>query len=184
VNTQWSGHYAARVQGPRNDAIKQILRLTQRPEVISFAGGLPAAELFPRDRVAEATQKLLAGDQALAALQYGIPEGYVPLRQMIADEMRALGASVTPDNILITSGSQQSLDLIGKVLINPGDRIVVEQPTYLGMLQAWRLYGAQYVTVVTDDCGIVPDALESALQSGPSKLIYLVPNFQNPTGVT
>ncbi len=184
MNTQWAVHYAARVQGPRNDAIKQILRLTQRPEVISFAGGLPAAELFPKERIAEATRKVLAGDQALAALQYSIPEGYPPLRQMIADEMGVLGTRVTPDNILVTSGSQQSLDLIGKVLVDPGDRIVVEQPTYLGMLQAWRLYGAQYVTVATDDCGIIPEALEGALQSGPAKLIYLVPNFQNPTGIT
>lgn len=184
MTRQWANHYASRVQHERNDAIKQILRLTQRPEVISFAGGLPAAELFPREQVIEATRRVLVGERGMAALQYSIPEGHPPLRQMIADETRHENVAVQAENVLISSGSQQSLDLIGKLLIDPGDRILVEEPTYLGMLQAWRIYGARYETVATDECGLIPEALEEALRSGPAKLIYLVPNFQNPTGVT
>ncbi|RPI34825.1 MAG: PLP-dependent aminotransferase family protein, partial [Chloroflexota bacterium] len=117
------------------------------------------------------------------ALQYGTTEGYLPLREMIARHSARYGIEVTPDNIMITSGSQQALDLLGKVFINPGDRILVESPTYLGALQAWNVYGAEYVAVPSDDNGMITDALEEALRAGP-KFIYVLPNFQNPTGVT
>jgi 2-aminoadipate transaminase len=184
MDTQWSDKFAARVRGERSSAIKDILKLTQRPEIISFAGGLPAAELFPRERVIEATQRLLRSDSGFAALQYGIAEGYVPLREMIARQTALAGVPATVDNVLVTSGSQQSLDLLGKVFIDPGDRILVEEPTYLGMLQCWKMYGAAYDSVASDDCGLIPEALEQALKAGPAKLIYLAPTFQNPTGVT
>jgi 2-aminoadipate transaminase len=117
------------------------------------------------------------------ALQYGSTEGYLPLREMIARHTGRYGISITAQNILITSGSQQALDLIGKVFINPGDRILVEEPTYLGALQAWNAYGAEYVTVPMDENGMITDELENALRSGV-KFIYVLPNFQNPTGVT
>src|SRR5207253_8758618 len=117
------------------------------------------------------------------ALQYGASEGYTPLREMIARHTERYSLRITPDNVLITSGSQQALDLLGKVLINPGDRILVESPTYLGALQAWSAYGAEYVSVPLDEDGMNTDALEGALRTGP-KFIYALPNFQNPAGVT
>jgi 2-aminoadipate transaminase len=122
-------------------------------------------------------------DRGAQALQYGSTEGYTPLREMIARHTARLGIEVTPENIMITSGSQQALDLLGKIFINHGDRILVEAPTYLGALQAWNIYGAEYVTVRSDDDGMVTDEIEAALRTGP-KFIYVLPNFQNPTGVT
>jgi 2-aminoadipate transaminase len=122
-------------------------------------------------------------DFGAQALQYSTTEGYPPLREMISRHTARYGINITPDNVLITSGSQQALDLIGKVFINPGDRILVEEPTYLGALQAWNAYGAEYVTVPMDEDGMITDELEGALRTGP-KFIYVLPNFQNPTGVT
>jgi 2-aminoadipate transaminase len=118
-----------------------------------------------------------------AAFQYGSTEGYYPLRDLIARHTTRYGLNITPENILITSGSQQGLDLIGRIFINPGDRILVEEPTYLGALQAWNAYGAEYVSVPVDRDGMRMDALEAALRTGP-KFIYVLPNFQNPSGVT
>jgi len=180
----WTDKLAVRVQGEPSRVINDILKLTQRPEIISFAGGLPAAEFFPRERILEATRKIMESDQAFAALQYGIPEGLIPLREMIARQANAVGIPADVDNILITSGSQQSLDLSGKVFIDPGDRIIVENPTYLGILQSWKMYQADFVPVQADELGIIPEELEKALKAGPAKLIYLVVNFQNPTGIT
>jgi 2-aminoadipate transaminase len=133
--------------------------------------------------VKEAAARLMDGEQATVALQYHPTEGYLPLRQMLATQMQDLGVPCTAENILITSGSQQSIDLLGKVLINPGDKVIVEKPTFLGFLQAWGIYGADFVSVETDDDGIIPESLAAALQQG-IKAIYLIPNFQNPTGVT
>jgi 2-aminoadipate transaminase len=132
--------------------------------------------------VADAAARVLA-EHGSQALQYGTTEGYRPLREMLAHNMARYGLNITADNILITSGSQQALDLLGKVFINPGDRILVEAPTYLGALQAWNSYGAEYVPVTTDEDGMDTASLEAALRSGP-KFIYALPNFQNPTGVT
>jgi 2-aminoadipate transaminase len=165
-----------------SSAIREILKFTQAPDVISFAGGLPAPEVFPVEAFKKACQNVLDkfGSQAL---QYSPTEGYLPLREMIVRHTKRFGLNVNPDNVLITSGSQQALDLLGKILINPGDRILVESPTYLGALQAWNSYGAEYVAVPFDDMGMRTDALEEALRLGP-KFIYVLPNFQNPTGVT
>jgi 2-aminoadipate transaminase len=162
--------------------IRELLKLTEQPDIISFAGGLPAPELFPEDEVGEATKRVLR-DHGSQALQYGTTEGYGPLREMIARHTSRYGLHVTAENVLITSGSQQALDLLGKVFIDPGDHILTESPTYLGALQAWNAYGAEYITVPTDDDGMVTDQLESALRAGP-KFIYVLPNFQNPGGVT
>jgi 2-aminoadipate transaminase len=166
-----------------SSAIREILKFTQQPDIISFAGGLPAPELFPVQEVIEATHRVLE-QQGSQALQYTVTEGYPPLREMIVRHIRRYGIYCAPENVLITSGSQQALDLIGKLLINPGDKIAVEEPTYLGALQAWNAYQAQYVTVATDDEGMIPDALEAVLKSHPIKFIYALPNFQNPTGIT
>ena len=182
MSTPWSHRYAFRTAKIKSSAIRELLKLTQKPEIISFAGGLPAGELFPTERFAEACKKVLA-DNARLALQYGPTEGYQPLRETIAQNLNRYGIPASPDNVLITSGSQQALDLIAKLLINRGDQILTEAPTYLGALQAFNVFGARYVTVPIDRDGIRTDMLEEALRSGP-KFMYLLPNFQNPGGVT
>ena len=138
--------------------------------------------MFPTDRFREACCRVLETN-AKAALQYGATEGYEPLREMIARHTSRYGIAANPENVLITSGSQQALDLIGKLLINPGDRVLVEAPTYLGALQAFNVYGAEYVSVPSDEDGIRTDKLEKPLRSGP-KFMYVLPNFQNPGGTT
>jgi 2-aminoadipate transaminase len=166
----------------RSSAVRELLKLTELPDVISFAGGLPAPETFPVDRFAAAFNKVMA-DHGARALQYGTTEGYTPLREMIARRSTRYGINIELDNVLITSGSQQALDLIGKVFINPGDHILVERPTYLGALQAWNAYQAEYVSADIDDDGYVTSSLDARIRTGP-KFIYALPNFQNPSGVT
>ena len=180
--TPWAHRYANRTKTVKSSVIRELLKLTQRPEVISFAGGLPAPEVFPVARFQEACHHVLA-TQASIALQYGPTEGYRPLRELIVEQMARYGILATVDNVMITSGSQQALDLIAKLLINRGDRILTECPTYLGALQAFDLFGAEYVTVPIDDDGLQSSRLEEALRSGP-KFMYILPNFQNPGGVT
>jgi 2-aminoadipate transaminase len=166
----------------RSSAIRELLKLTEQPDIISFAGGLPAPEVFPIAEFQEASRRILA-EHAPQALQYSTTEGYRPLREMIARHTARYGIVVEADNILITSGSQQALDLIGKVFINPGDHLLVEKPTYVGALQAWNAYQAEYATVALDDQGMQTEALEAALRVGV-KFIYVLPNFHNPAGVT
>jgi 2-aminoadipate transaminase len=182
VSTIWESRYAQRNQRMGRSIIRELLKLGMQPDVISFAGGLPAPELFPLERCQEAACKLFAehGEQAM---QYGPTEGYLPLRQFICDQMARYGIAASPANVLITHGSQQALDVIGKLLVNPGDRVLVEEPTYLGALQAWNAYQADYVGVPTDDDGLCTDQLEAALRTGP-KFMYILPNFQNPGGTT
>jgi 2-aminoadipate transaminase len=182
MQTQWEHRYAARTQKMKGSAIRELLKLTENPEIISFAGGMPAPEVFPTAEFAEACAFVLKERSALA-LQYGTTEGYTPLREMIAEESAQNGLQVSPENILITSGSQQALDLIGKIFVNRGDHILVESPTYLGALQAWNAYGAEYVAVRSDDNGMCTAELEKGLRCGP-KFIYALPNFQNPGGTT
>jgi 2-aminoadipate transaminase len=182
MSIMWSSRYALRTQGMSGSAIREVLKLTQQPEVISFAGGLPAAEYFPVERFQEACDRVLS-KQAHQALQYSTTEGYPPLRELIADQLCRYGIGVSADNVMITSGSQQALSLIGALLINPGEHVLVEQPTYLGALQAFAAYQARYVGVPTDDNGICTDQVPEALRHGP-KFMYILPNFQNPAGVT
>ncbi len=182
MDTPWDHRYAQRTQRMKSSTIRELLKLTEDPDVISFAGGLPAPDVFPVEEFSAACGHVLK-ELGAQALQYGSTEGYLPLREMIARHTARYGISVAAENILITSGSQQALDLLGKVFINRGDRILVEEPTYLGALQAWSAYGAEYVTVPMDENGMVTDALDNALRSGV-KFIYVLPNFQNPTGVT
>ncbi|MFW6182972.1 MAG: PLP-dependent aminotransferase family protein [Chloroflexota bacterium] len=183
MTTPWNQRYAQRMQWMGSSIIRELLKLTEQPDVISFAGGLPAPELFPLSAFGEAMQKVLR-EKGAQALQYSTTEGYRPLREFIAERVRLYGIPASVDNILITSGSQQALDLIGKLLINPGDLILTEAPTYLGALQAWRAYQAEFVTVPIDDDGLCCEQeLESALCTGP-KFMYVLPNFHNPGGVT
>jgi len=182
MHTLWDDRFALRTDGIKSSAIRELLKLTALPDVISFAGGLPAPDLFPIERFREASEVVLTemGDRAL---QYGTTEGYQPLREMIANNAAKYGIIISADNVLITTGSQQALDLLGRIFINRGDRILVESPTYLGALQAWNAYGVKYVTIPFDEDGMQTDLLESRLRTG-LKFIYVLPNFQNPTGVT
>jgi DNA-binding transcriptional MocR family regulator len=165
--------------------IREILKVTQRPEVISFAGGLPAPELFPVKTLAAATQKVFEED-GMKALQYSTTEGHAPLRRKIAERMtKTWDAHVSPDQVLITSGSQQGLDLTGKLLLDEGDVVLCESPTYLGTISAWNVMRPRWVEVTTDDDGMDPVALEEALRAHPNaKAIYVIPNYQNPSGRT
>ncbi|HXW51074.1 MAG TPA: PLP-dependent aminotransferase family protein [Candidatus Acidoferrales bacterium] len=178
--------FAARMGRLKASAIREILKVTGMPDVISFAGGLPAPELFPVAQFAQACQDVLATDGP-AALQYSVTEGYEPLRRWVAEYLaRVNHIQCTPDQVLIISGSQQGLDLIGKTLLDPGDIVIIENPAYLGAIQAFDAYEAQYVTVATDDEGIDTNDLLRVLRETKRrpKLLYLVPNFQNPSGLT
>jgi 2-aminoadipate transaminase len=182
MSTPWIHRYAQRTQRMTSSAIRELLKLIAQPDIISFAGGLPAPELFPVEEIKEAVETVLTS-KGPQALQYSTTEGYPPLRDMLVRHMQRYGIVVDADNVLITSGSQQALDLIGKILINPGDQVLTENPTYLGAIQAFTMYGADYVTAPIDDDGVIPESLETGLRAGP-KFMYLLPNFQNPTGVT
>ena len=182
MHTRWTDRYAQRTQAMRSSMVRELLKLTAQPDVISFAGGLPGADLFPLDEFHAACGRVL-NERGSHALQYSTTEGEPPLREMIARHTGRYGIVVNADNVLITSGSQQALDLIGKVFLNPGDHVLVERPTYLGALQAWNAYQAEYLTIDIDEQGMRTEDLEAALRGGP-KFIYALPNFQNPTGVT
>lgn len=182
MQTPWEYRYAHRTHKMGSSVIRELLKFTEQPDIISFAGGLPAPEVFPVKEFGEACNAVLknCGPQAL---QYSTTEGYKPLREMIARHTARYSVEVSADNIMITSGSQQALDFIGRLFLNRGDYIVVESPTYLGALQAWNAYGAQYIPVRSDENGMIVDELEAALRVGP-KFIYVLPNFQNPSGST
>jgi 2-aminoadipate transaminase len=182
MQTPWEYRYAHRMQKMGSSVIRELLKLTEQPDIISFGGGLPAPDVFPLKEFKDACNYVLDNFGA-QALQYGTTEGYRPLREMIARHTERYSVKVTPENILITSGSQQALDFIGRLFLNRGDYIVVESPSYLGALQAWNAYGAQYISVPMDENGMIVDELEKALRIGP-KFIYVLPNFQNPSGAT
>ena len=180
--TFWGARFAQRTQRITASMIRELLKLTEKPDIISFAGGLPAPEVFPVEEIRAATDRVLT-EHGTTALQYTTTEGYRPLRELLVRHMSRYGVEVGPENVLVTSGSQQALDLIGKLLINPGDRVLTEAPTYLGALQAFNAYQADYLPVPIDDDGMDVDALEKQLRGGP-KFVYVLPNFQNPGGVT
>lgn len=182
MQTPWEYRFAHRTQKMGSSVIRELLKFTEQPDIISFAGGLPAPEVFPVKEFQEACNRVLV-EQGAQALQYSTTEGYLPLREMIARHTGRYSVKITADNIMITSGSQQALDFLGRLFINRGDYIVVESPTYLGALQAWNAYGAQYISIPSDEDGMMVDKLEEALRIGP-KFIYVLPNFQNPSGST
>ncbi|MBM3130397.1 MAG: PLP-dependent aminotransferase family protein [Chloroflexi bacterium] len=183
MTTQWQGRYAERTERMTSSAIRELLKITQQPDIISFAGGLPAPESFPLMEITRAACNVMddAGDRAL---QYSPTEGFVPLRKFIVEKMSRYGIVADLDNVVITTGSQQALDLIGKILIDPNDVILCEAPSYLGALQAFAAYQARYVTVLADDDGMQVECIEPILKKRKIKFIYALPNFQNPSGVT
>jgi 2-aminoadipate transaminase len=176
---QW--RFSERADQLQSSFIREILKITQQPEIISFAGGLPSPLTFPVDEMKVAFDKVLENNGKVA-LQYGPTDGYLPLRQWIADSLSANGAKIIPEQVLMTSGSQQALDLLGKVLIDEGSRVLVETPSYLGALQAFSVYRPEFKSVDTDEHGLVPSSLD-AVAAG-ARLLYALPNFQNPTGRT
>ena len=175
---RWEDAFSPAGRRLSSSAIREILKITQAPDVISFAGGLPAPELFPMDAIRQAASSVL-DRYGPAALQYSTTEGHLPLREWIAARV-----NIPPANVQIMTGSQQGLDLLGKVLIGEGDVVLVEAPTYLGALQSFAPYGPRYLQMQTDEGGIDLDALEEQLKTTRAKLLYCVPNFQNPTGRT
>jgi len=164
-------------------AIREILKVTERPDILSFAGGLPAPEAFPVADLARAHAEVFAREGA-AALQYSTTEGFGPLRAWVAERMRRRGLTASAEQILITSGSQQGIDLVARVLLDPGDAVVVESPSYLAALQVFEAHDASFVTVGSDEHGMRVDQLERAIKRSKPRLVYLVPTFQNPKGTT
>ncbi len=177
--------FAGRMKDLRASDIREILKLVDRPEVISFAGGLPAAEMFPVEQMRKVADRVLASS-GRTALQYSTTEGHMPLRRRIAERMnRLLGTAVSAETVLVTSGSQQGLDLTGKIFLDEGDVVLCESPTYLGAINALQVFRPRFVEVPTDDEGMLPEALEACLAAHDRvKLIYVIPDFQNPTGRT
>ncbi len=169
---------ARRAERMNPSVIREILKITERPGVLSLAGGLPSPDTFPVQAMREATERVLR-DTPREALQYAASEGFAPLREWVAAQMAAQGMTVDASQVLITTGSQQGLDLVGKVLIDAGSKVAVESPTYLGALQAFAPYEPEVLSVACDDEGPLPDALGAA--SG-ARFLYLLPNFQNPSG--
>jgi len=174
---QWQ--FSERAQGLQSSFIREILKITQRPEIISFAGGLPSPATFPVERMKQAYDRVLS-DTGKVALQYGPTDGYGPLKEWIANSLSTEGTKILPEQILMVSGSQQALDLIGKVLIDEGSRVLVEPPSYLGALQAFSVYRPEFGSVATDEHGLVPSSIEPVAEG--ARLLYSLPNFQNPTG--
>lgn len=162
--------------------IREILKVTQKPEVISFAGGLPDPECFPAQAIREAASRAI-GRHSARILQYAPTEGLLELRQWIAQRYQRFGLSLGPENVLITTGSQQALDLLGKILLNPGDTVLVEHPSYLGAIQAFCLFEARFATAPLTPRGVDVAAVQRELQRGV-RLFYTIPNFHNPTGIS
>ena len=175
--------YAQRMEGLTGNAIREIFKLLARPGIISFAGGMPARETFYPDVIAGIVTDLMA-ERGAELLQYGATEGYAPLVEAIGDIVSGLGIDVLPGGILPVSGSQQAIDLLCKALIDPGDTILVEGPTFLGALHTMRTYQANIAPVPLQDDGVDVEALEAAIIKHKPKLVYLIPTFQNPTGIT
>ena len=175
--------YASRMRQLRPSTIREILKVAAQPEIISFAGGLPAPELFPVDEVRAAAEKVLTHN-GREALQYGPSEGFPPLREWIATELQSRKIKAVSSDVLVTNGSQQVLDLVAKVFLNPGDVVLTENPTYLAAIQAFQALEARFVPVPTDSEGLIPEALPELIKLHRPKFLYTIPNFQNPTGVT
>lgn len=178
--TDWASHFASRTRHIKASVIRELLKIAARPEVISFAGGLPATETLPVAAITEACNKILS-TCADRALQYGPTEGHYPLREAIAEMYQKRGVPCTAENVLVTTGSQQGLDLVGRAFIDHDDRVVIEEPTYIGAIQAWRPCAPEFVGVPMDQDGMLLDKIDLR---EPLKLLYLLPNFQNPSGVS
>ena len=181
----WESRYAERARAMKASEIRELLKLTQQPDIISFAGGLPSPLSFPTVDIAEVTTHIML-TAAEEALQYGTTEGYDRLREYCAYRSKQEGIDASIDNVVIISGSQQGLDITSKVMLDKNDTVIVEAPSYLGGLGAMRTYQPTFVPVKMDDDGLLVDELEDVLKKldNPPKLLYTVPTFQNPAGVT
>lgn len=173
--------FAERAQQLKGSIIREILKVTQRPEVISFAGGLPSPKTFPVERMRAAFDRVLS-TSGTTALQYGPTDGYLPLRDFIARSLSEHGATILPEQVMMISGSQQGLDLLGKVLLDEGSTALVETPSYLGALQAFSVYRPRIISVEMDEHGVIPGSV--AAKGAGARLMYSLPNFQNPSGLT
>ncbi|MGI5915848.1 MAG: PLP-dependent aminotransferase family protein [Anaerolineae bacterium] len=183
MSVKWDALYARRLNWMTTSVIRDILKVAQSPDIISLAGGWPEADLFPVGQFEEICSDVL-NESPRESLQYGLTDGLPALRQQIADLMSEQGMSADMENIVITSGSQQALDLMGRIFLNEGDTVLVESPTFLGALQSFNAYGACYATVPLDEEGARVDLLEEIIARTRPKFMYLLPTFQNPTGVT
>jgi len=183
VTTDWDKVLAKRTERMTSSIIRETLKLMSTPGLISLGGGMPAPELFPIREFQEACRYVLE-NEGQQALQYSVTEGYPPLKQYLVDKMRKYGVPAEEENVLIVNGSQQALDLIGRIFLNPGDVVLTDGPTYLGAIQAWKAYEARFVTVPLDDDGTRIDLVEDILKREQVKFIYCLPNFHNPAGVT
>ncbi|PWF55031.1 aminotransferase-like domain-containing protein [Massilia glaciei] len=171
--------FSERASQLQSSFIREILKITQRPDIISFAGGLPSPATFPVEEMKAAFDKVLSNNGKVA-LQYGPTDGYAPLREWVANSLSTPDCTIAPEQVLMTSGSQQALDLLGKVLIDEGSRVLVETPSYLGALQAFSVYRPEFKSVATDEHGLVPSSIAPVAEG--ARLLYALPNFQNPTG--
>jgi DNA-binding transcriptional MocR family regulator len=173
--------FADRLNNVETSAIRELFKLLGKPGIISFAGGFPDSALFDVDGIREASLAALAQEPG-AALQYGATEGYGPLREQIAGFMNSKGATLAPEQLIVTTGSQQALDLLGKTLVGPGDKVIVEGPTFLATIQCFRLYGAELISAPMDEEGVDVDRLEQLIVEHRPKFVYLIPTFGNPSG--
>ena len=176
--------FADRLANVETSAIRELCKLLGKPGSISFAGGFPDSAMFDVEGIREASERVLREEPG-AALQYGATEGYQPLREQLSAFMAAKGApDVAPEGLIVTTGSQQALDLLGKTLISPGDKVIVEGPTFLATIQCFRLYGAQLISAPIDGQGVQTDRLEQLIAEHRPKFVYLIPTFGNPSGAT
>ncbi|WP_287984512.1 PLP-dependent aminotransferase family protein [Diaphorobacter sp.] len=176
--------FADRLNNVETSAIRELFKLLGKPGIISFAGGFPDSAMFDVAGIRAASERVLAEEPG-AALQYGATEGYQPLREQLATFMQGKGvAGLAPEQLIVTTGSQQALDLLGKTMIDPGDKVIVEGPTFLATIQCFRLYGAEVIGAPVDGEGVQPDALERLIVEHRPKLVYLIPTFGNPSGAT
>ena len=177
-------HFAQRLDNVETSAIRELFKLLGKPGIISFAGGFPDSAMFDVDGITQSSQKALQ-ENAGMALQYGATEGFGPLREQLAAFMATKGAKdVAPEQLIVTTGSQQALDLLGKCMVSPGDKVIVEGPTFLATIQCFRLYGAEVISAPVDGNGVIVEALEKLIAEHQPKLVYLIPTFGNPSGAT
>ena len=176
--------FSDKVSGVAPSAIREILKFTSDPEVISFAAGNPAPETFPVETIAKLSAEILSAEP-ISALQYSVTEGYMPLRKWLEEDLRKKNMFAEGDSVVVTSGAQQAIETTAKILCNEGDVILCEDPSFVGSLNAFRSYGVRLVGIPTDDDGFLPERLEAVLKAEPNvKFIYTIPNFRNPTGTT
>ena len=173
--------FASRLDNVETSAIRELFKLLGKPGIISFAGGFPDSAMFDFEGLKEASNRAL-DEEAGGALQYGATEGYEPLRTQLSTFMKSKGVAVEPSGLIVTTGSQQALDLLGKTLISPGDKVIVEGPTFLATIQCFRLYGAQLISAPIDENGVKTDELEKLIAEHRPKFVYLIPTFGNPSG--